>query len=374
MAGLYLHIPFCRQACTYCDFHFSTALKNRDALVEALLREIAFYSSAWRAERFETVYLGGGTPSLLEEWALEALFQALYEHYAIAPEAEISLEANPDDLSLEYVALLQRLPVNRLSIGLQSFDEADLRFMNRAHSVEQALEALLRARQAGFENLSFDLIYGLPGRDAAHWERNLSQLSALQIPHFSAYALTVAPRTALAHRIQSGALKPPDEERQAEDFALLQDWSEAQGYEAYEISNYARPGFRALHNSCCWRGEPYLGIGPAAHSFHGDMRRWNVADNNRYIAAWRAGKPLAESEVLNTDARFNECVMTRLRTAEGLDLNELQTRFGAPYLQGLKRELQSVPQAYYQLEDDALKLSRAGRLYADGIAAQLFKT
>lgn len=373
MAGLYLHIPFCRQACTYCDFHFSTSLGNKEALLRALIQELRFYSPDWRGEIFRTVYFGGGTPSLLAAREFESLFAALYAHYDIDPAAEITLEANPDDLSATYVADLQRLPFNRLSIGVQSFDDSDLRLMNRAHSAQQALDALRIARRAGFDNLSLDLIYGLPNRDAAHWSRNLAHLKTLQVPHFSAYALTVEPRTALAHRIQSGALEPVDEARQAADFLALQDWSARHGYEAYELSSYARAGFRAQHNSQYWQAVPYLGIGPAAHSFYGATRRWNVANNHRYIAAWQRGIPAAESERLDAKTRFNECVMTRLRTAEGLDLAALQHRFGEAAVHALKRELEKVPPAHYTLRDRVLTLSPAGRLYADGIAAQLFE-
>ncbi len=372
MAGLYLHIPFCRQACAYCDFHFSTSLKNKHQLVQALIEEIQFYKNHWRSESFETVYFGGGTPSLLNRRELESLFESLYAHYTISPQAEITLESNPDDLSKSYVTTLRQLPFNRLSIGVQSFDGADLRLMNRSHSAQQARRAIANAQEAGFDNVSIDLIYGLPKRNTSDWKRNLTRLKAFQIPHFSAYALTVEPKTALAHQIQTGMQQPIDEIQQVKDFFVLQDWSEDNGYEAYEISNYAQSGFQSHHNSNYWKGKPYLGIGPAAHSFYHGKRRWNIANNNRYIETWQKGQPLAQSEVLGEKDRFNEQLMTQLRTAKGVDLAEMRARFGQAAVQQLRQALQNVCKAYYELKDERLRLSRAGRLHADGISAALF--
>ncbi|MEZ4994900.1 MAG: radical SAM family heme chaperone HemW, partial [Saprospiraceae bacterium] len=277
MPGLYLHIPYCKQACHYCNFHFSTTLHNREGMIEAIVQEMKLRRAALPSVPLASVYLGGGTPSLLTHEELNRIFSTIYELFSISEDAEITLEANPDDLNLEAIRHLKDTPVNRLSIGIQSFSEEDLRFMNRAHNAIEARTSIEYVQDAGFENLTIDLIYGTPTTTDRQWARNMEIALEYDIPHISCYALTVEPRTALAHFVKKGKVPSPDEDQAVRQFEQLMDIMELEGFEHYEISNFARPGWHARHNSSYWRGKPYLGIGPAAHSFDGDRTRsWNV--------------------------------------------------------------------------------------------------
>lgn len=372
MAGIYLHIPFCKQACHYCDFHFSTLLQHRVPMVDALVRELELRADYLPERKISSIYLGGGTPSLLTEAELERLFDAIYRLFAVAEGAEITLEANPDDLSLYYLNMLAESKVNRLSIGIQSFREEDLRLMNRAHSADEARRCLRMAREAGFELLTADLIYGLPGLTDADWVANLDQLLAMDLPHFSAYGLTVEPKTALHQMVRTGKVQVATDADQQRQFDLLMDMAAARGYVHYEISNFAKPGKEAQHNSSYWHGAPYLGIGPSAHSFNGHSRQWNVANNARYLAAIEKGEILAEIEQLSPYDRFNERILTSLRTSAGLSLHQLETDFGAAWLQHLHAALGDIDADWYQLHADRLVLTRAGRHFADRIASELF--
>ncbi|MEM1220964.1 MAG: radical SAM family heme chaperone HemW, partial [Bacteroidota bacterium] len=284
MAGIYLHIPFCKQACHYCNFHFSTSLRKKTEMVEALLREIDLRHDYLSDRQLRSIYLGGGTPSLLTGSELEQLFERIDQYFTIAPDAEITLEANPDDLSREYLSALAKSPVNRLSIGVQSFFAEDLAFMNRAHTAEEADRCIRLAQDAGFSNMSIDLIYGSPTTPLEHWIQNLEKSIALGVPHLSTYALTVEPKTALEHFVAKGKVPAPKDEHMEEQFMAMLDRLEAAGYEHYEISNWAKPGHYAVHNTSYWQGIPYLGIGPSAHSYDGQSRQWTIANNARYMA------------------------------------------------------------------------------------------
>jgi oxygen-independent coproporphyrinogen-3 oxidase len=377
MAGIYLHIPFCRQACTYCNFHFSTSLKQKDALLEALLKEIDLRAPELEAQKIETVYFGGGTPSLLSRDELMRIFDKLQSGFGIESLKECTLEANPDDLSRGYLKALHDTPVNRLSVGIQSFREEDLRYMNRAHTAQQSDYALKAAQDAGFENLSIDLIYGTPGLSDAAWKENIAKMAALQIPHFSAYALTVEEGTALDHAIRKKKTAPVDAAQSAEQAEILMETGPKLGYEQYEISNWAKPGRYAVHNTSYWQGVPYLGFGPSAHSFDGHRTRsWNVANNALYInSLLQDSRSPMEKEVLGAEDRLNEYVMTSLRTMWGLDLGRVESGWGGDYKEMILNEAAPHLEAgRLTVAENVLKLSESGKLFADGIASDLFVT
>ena len=379
MPGIYLHIPFCRQACHYCNFHFSTSLKYREEMVEAMLMELELRKDYLVDRELDSIYFGGGTPSLLTEGELMRFFEKIGKYFTIRPDAEITLEANPDDLTREKIAALRRTPVNRLSIGVQSFFEEDLRFFNRAHNAREARACLEQALAAGFNNLTIDLIYGSPTTSHAHWEENLKTTFLYGIPHVSCYALTVEERTALAHFIKAGKVKPVDEEHAARQFEMLVAAMRAEGYVQYEISNFARPGHFAVHNSSYWKGEPYLGIGPSAHSYNGESRQWNVANNAKYLRALKDVKDaenLASTlfgiEYLTPADRYNEYVMTGLRTIWGVSLERLREMgpgYEAHFLQHIQPFLAN---GQAKQEGETIRLTDAGRFLADGIAASVF--
>ena len=386
---LYLHIPFCKQACSYCNFHFSTNLKRRGEVVAAMQRELAVRRGELPDGGVPTIYFGGGTPSLLEAAELDALFSTIVAegYWDGRTEIEITLEANPDDLTPETAARLARSPVNRLSIGVQSFDEADLRFMNRAHDAQQALQVVDTVRTAGFDNLSIDLIYGAQTTSDETWQENLRITTELGVNHIAAYALTVEPRTALGHHVAAGKVPDTDDEKFARHFDLLIDHLTGAGFEHYEISNFARPGHRSRHNSGYWTGQPYLGVGPGAHSFDGvNRRRWNVSNNATYVKAWAdieaveafvaAENLLYEEERLTERDRYNEYVMTGLRRTEGIDLAELARRFGRDSADHFAREVEQHLTAgtLRQVPPGGIfRLTRSGLAVADGIAADAFR-
>lgn len=370
MAGIYLHIPFCRQACHYCNFHFSTSLARKNDFISALLKEIPLRKDYLEGESVETVYLGGGTPSLLAAEEIESILDALRSQFPLAAGAEITLEANPDDITVMRLGAWRQAGVNRLSIGVQSFFEEDLRWMNRAHSATQALDCIRQAREAGFDNLSIDLIYGGPTLPDARWQQNVERAIGLGIPHLSCYALTVEPRTALDTLIRRHAMADVSPDDQARQFLLLMDWMAGAGYEHYEISNFALPGHRSRHNSAYWQGKKYLGLGPSAHSYDGVSREWNIANNARYIA-----EPglIGEKEVLTVEQRLNEYIMIALRTVEGIDLRVMAERFGVQRAEEVRRRAEIyVRKGHLRLTGERVHLTREGKLLADGIAADLF--
>ena len=373
MSGIYLHIPFCKQACYYCNFHFSTSLSQKDSLVACLLREMELQQSYLEGQTVDTIYFGGGTPSLLTETDLRRLMEKLRALFPIHPDAEITLEANPDDLLPGKLYELKAAGINRLSIGIQSFHEADLKWMNRAHNSRQALACIQHAQAAGFRNLSIDLIYGGPTLSDEGWKENVQQAIALQIPHLSCYALTVEPGTALDHFIRKHKVPPVDPDKAARHFELLMQWMSEAGYEHYEISNFCLPGWHSRHNSSYWKGTPYLGLGPSAHSFNGRSRQWNVSNNTRYIQSIEHGRPPFEREELTPEIRLNEYIMTSLRTSEGCDLDVVAARFGDDKRRRLEAGSKKFIEAgHMKMKGSSLALTREGRLFADGIAAELF--
>jgi putative oxygen-independent coproporphyrinogen III oxidase len=373
MAGIYLHIPFCKQACFYCNFHFSTSLALKDAMVQALLKEIRLQQNYLAGQQVSSIYFGGGTPSLLPVADLQALLQELRLLFNITPDVEITLEANPDDLTAEKLEELKSAGINRLSIGVQSFHEEDLRWMNRAHNSQQAMQCITLAKAAGFNNITIDLIYGGPTLTDEGWQENVQQAIALQVPHLSCYALTVEAGTALDSFIKKKKMAAVDPDKAARHFELLMHWMQAAGYEHYEISNFALPGWHSRHNSSYWQGKSYLGIGPSAHSFNGSSRQWNIANNATYIKSIQQGKVPFELETLTPAMALNEYIMTSLRTAAGCNLQWVAETFGGPLRLQLEKASQQFLQNGWMLrEADTLRLTPQGKLFADGIAAELF--
>lgn len=374
MPGIYLHIPFCKQACHYCNFHFSTSLRLKRPLLAAIARELDLQKNYLGGAEISSVYLGGGTPSLLEINELREIFAQIHSLHRVRADAEITLEANPDDLSWEKLcALREHTPVNRLSIGIQSFSDDDLRWMNRAHTAAHARECLENARRAGFDNLTIDLIYGAPTTSDAQWEANLRAAFDYGVPHLSCYCLTVEDGTALGAWVKKGKQPPTDEEKAARQFEQLMAAAAAEGFEHYEISNFARPGWQAQHNSSYWLGEPYLGIGPSAHSFDGRaVRQWNVSNNALYIKALEAGEIPCERETLSPADCYNEYVMTSLRTQWGCDLGKIRN-IGAGFAERFERGARPFLEAgTMERAGDTFRLPSRGKLLADGIAAELF--
>ena len=376
---LYLHIPFCKQACHYCDFHFSTNQALKPALVEALRTELTLQKDYLPTRQLDTIYFGGGTPSLLTEPELAAILETIHAHFTVAPDAEITLEANPDDLRPAYLRWL-RAYVNRLSIGIQSFHEPHLRFMNRAHTAPEAQQCVRLAQEAGFDNLTIDLIYGVPsggvssgGGDHALWERDLAMALTLGVPHISSYNLTIEPATAFGRWQQKGRLAVPDDAFAAEEFELLVRTLTAHGYEQYEISNFARPGHEARHNSSYWKRRPYLGVGPSAHSYNGHSRQYNVANNALYIKALGRGEVPATVEILSPADQVNEYLLTGLRTRWGCQLSELERLAGGGFLRRSEKMLATHERRGWLVRaDNQLRLTEAGKLFADRIASDLF--
>ena len=368
---MYIHIPFCKQACHYCDFHFSTSMRKKDQLVDALCKELLLRKEEVSGE-IETIYFGGGTPSLLTSEELQQIFDIIFTNFKVAADAEITLEANPDDLSEEKLKMLAASPINRLSIGVQSFFEEDLRIMNRAHNAREAEESIKLAKQY-FDNISIDLIYGIPKMSNERWQENLEKALELRVPHLSSYALTVEPKTALKKLIEKGNIAPVDEEAAEEHYKLMIHVLERAGFENYEFSNFGRPGYFSRNNTAYWFGKPYVGIGPSAHSFDGHNRKWNINNNILYIKAIEKGEIPAEIEELNTADKYNELVMTRLRTKWGISLKEVEERFGEDYRDYLLKEARKfLSDGLLQLEGDQLSISKKGKFLSDGIAADLF--
>ncbi|MEI8279917.1 MAG: radical SAM family heme chaperone HemW [Bacteroidota bacterium] len=374
MAGIYLHIPFCKQACTYCNFHFSTSLKQKDGVLQAMMQELIMRKDYLAGAAIETVYFGGGTPSLLSADEINRIFDTILQHYNVTKIKEFTLETNPDDLNPNYLKSLRNTPVERFSIGVQSFHEADLLYMHRAHTAQQADYAIKAAQDAGFGNLTIDLIYGTPGLTDANWKHNLSQIKALQIPHFSAYALTVEEGTALHHSINKKKTTPVDAEQSAQQFEILMEQAEVMGYDHYEISNLSLPDHYAVHNTNYWRGLPYLGIGPAAHSFNGTSRRGNIANNALYTKSiLHENKLLFDEEQLTPVQHLNEYIMTSLRTMWGCDIDKIRTEWAYDHAESVLKESEWFQEKKWLVEkDNKLILTHAGKLFADRIAAELF--
>jgi oxygen-independent coproporphyrinogen-3 oxidase len=372
MAGIYIHIPFCKQACHYCNFYFSVSITVKADLVKAIIKEVELSKNYLAGETIETIYFGGGTPSLLDCDEIKAILDAIYQCHPNIDLKELTLEANPDDLTVAKVNELSSLRsygLNRLSIGVQSFFDADLIYMNRAHSAEEALSTITRVQDAGFDNVTIDLIYGTPTMNDEHWQKNIESAFALDIPHISSYALTVEPKTHLDKYIKSGKAHPVNEMQSVQQFDILMGEMNKHHYDQYEISNFARPGHHAIHNTNYWRGKKYLGLGPSAHSYAGQSRKWNVANNNKYIKSINDGIIPAEVENLNPAQAVNEYIMTSLRTMWGCEINKLEV---ASHTSQVLEALKKIDVSFYVLDGNVLKLTQAGKHYADRIASDLF--
>ncbi len=372
MAGIYLHIPFCKQQCSYCDFHFSTSFEvYRTQMVDGIVNELTNRVDYLEKRPIQTIYFGGGTPSILTQMELSLLLETIKKNYEVAENAEISLEANPDDLTPEYLNEWRELGINRLSIGLQSFKASDLKWMNRAHTVEQARNCVKLAHEAGFENLTVDLIYGLPGLTMDEWRSHIQTVIDFGVPHISAYCLTVEEKTALHKLVTAGKIATVSDDVQSEQFLMLLHVLEENGFLQYEISNFAKPGFESQHNGNYWKGEWYIGVGPSAHSFNGLSRRWNVANNRRYLKAMETGEPYFETEILTLENQFNERILTGLRTTIGVNLSELDGIYPIP--NSFFKRLEEFTEAkWVHQNENVIYLSQEGRLRADHIASELF--
>jgi oxygen-independent coproporphyrinogen-3 oxidase len=372
MAGIYIHIPFCKQACHYCDFHFSTNMKKKDAMMLALQQELVLRKDEFTGQVVETIYFGGGTPSVLSAAEINELIQSVYTHYEVDAAPEITIEANPDDLSSTKLKELAASPVNRLSIGIQSFFDEDLTLMNRAHSAEQALQSLREATQL-FDNISIDLIYGLPYLDHDRWKKNIDIALEFNVAHISSYALTVEPKTALKKFIEKGAVPPIDDDMAEEQFHMLVDILNREGYIHYELSNFGKPSFFSKNNTAYWLGKNYMGIGPSAHSYDGIRRGWNCRNNSVYIKSIENQILPMEIEMLTNTDRYNEYVMTGLRTIWGVSLQRVASDFGARYHNYLLQQSEKhLKDGFLTLAGDTLLVTKKGKFLSDGLAADLF--
>jgi len=372
MSGIYIHIPFCKQACHYCDFHFSTSMKKKDEMVLALAKEIAMRKEEFKNEVVETIYFGGGTPSILAIEDLRLLIEEVFKNYNVIENPEITVEANPDDLSKNRIIELSNNRINRLSIGIQSFFEEDLKLMNRAHNAEEARNCLEEATTY-FDNISLDLIYGIPGMSREKWLANIETALSFGIPHISSYALTVEPKTALHSFIQKGIIPAPEDEVAQEHFQLLLERLEEQGFVHYELSNFGKEGYFSKNNSNYWLGKKYIGIGPSAHSFDGEKRGWNISNNSLYIKTIQEGKLPMETETLTKTDRYNEYIMTGLRTIWGVSLERVEVEFGKTYRDYLEQQAARYLEDHLlYMDDDILRTTRNGKFLSDGIASDLF--
>ncbi|WP_333599216.1 radical SAM family heme chaperone HemW [Flavobacterium sp.] len=372
MSGIYIHIPFCKQACHYCDFHFSTSLKKKDEMVLALAKEIQLRKGEFKEEIVETIYFGGGTPSILEVSDLKLLIDTVYENYDVIENPEITVEANPDDLTEERIIALANNRINRLSIGIQSFFEDDLKLMNRAHNSAEAKKCLEIATQY-FDNITIDLIYGMPNMSNEKWLQNIETALSFNIPHISSYALTIEPKTALHKFIQQGIIPQLDDEVAQEHFHLLVDKLEENGFIHYELSNFGKENFFSKNNSSYWLGKKYIGIGPSAHSYDGEKRGWNVSNNTVYLKSIAENKLPIETETLTKTDRYNEYIMTGLRTIWGVSLDRIEHEFGKSYLDYLNQQAAKYIEDHLLfIDDNILRTTKSGKFLGDGIASDLF--
>lgn len=375
MAGLYIHIPFCRKLCYYCDFYFTVSFKHKDALLKALNAELVVRKGDWSRITFDTIYFGGGTPSVLSLKEIIGLFKVIYNNYKINDNPEISFEANPDDLSNQYLSDLKLYtPINRLSIGVQSFNNADLLLMNRRHNANEAYEAIVNAQKAGFKKITIDLIYGIPGMNTANWESNLDKAINLNINHLSAYHLTFEPKTVFYHFQSKGTLKPVSESTSQQQYKLLINKTVDAGFENYEISNFAKDKNYSQHNLLYWTGKPYAGFGPSAHSYDGKTRRWNLSNNSKYInSIVLENNDYFDTETPDTKTIFNEYLMTSLRTMWGADLNYIRMKFGDLYVNHcLKVSDKFVSNKQLFINNNKLIITQKGKLVSDYVISELF--
>ncbi|KIA93270.1 coproporphyrinogen III oxidase [Flavobacterium sp. KMS] len=379
MSGIYIHIPFCKQACNYCDFHFSTSMKKKDDMVLAIAKEIAMrknefelLDSTGNENQIETIYFGGGTPSVLSNEEINFLISEIYKNYKVVDNPEITLEANPDDLSKDRIIELSKSSINRLSIGIQSFFEDDLKMMNRAHNSVEAKKCLEEATKY-FDNISLDLIYGVPGMSNEKWKHNIETALSFGIPHISSYALTVEPKTALSKLIQTGKVAKPNDEVASAHFMILVETLEANGFIHYELSNFGKENYFSKNNSAYWLGKKYIGVGPSAHSYDGVSRSWNISNNSLYLKSIQDNQLPNEVEILSVSDRYNEYIMTGLRTIWGVSLDRIEKEFGTDYLVYLKKQAEKfLNDELVSVENNILKPTAKGKFLTDGIASDLF--
>ena len=372
MAGIYFHFPFCRQACHYCNFHFSTQLKHQDEMLLGFEKEIELRVDQ-PTDVIESIYFGGGSPSLLSTASIEKLINVVTKNFKLSESIEITIEINPDDVSFEYLEALSSIGINRLSIGIQSFLDSELKMMNRIHNADQGIKTIDWTAQL-FDNFSVDLIYGTPSSDLSNWKKNLNKALSFDVPHLSIYALTVEPRTVLAHQVKNKKIQLLEEDLVKSQYDWMVNRMDAEGYKNYEFSNFSKPGFISVNNSNYWKGKAYIGIGPSAHSFNGKRTRsWNLSNNIKYLDSIQQGILPAQSEILNTHDAFNEYLMTRLRTSWGVSLQKINETFGKHYSDYLEKQVENhlTNQRVYW-DGDALKVTKKAKFLTDGIASDLF--
>ena len=374
MAAIYFHVPFCNQACHYCNFHFSTSLKHKNPVLDAMLSELKLRKEELdETEKINSIYFGGGTPSLLSSAEISVLINEVKRNFNVAVDAEITLEMNPDDDRPNYLEELKTIGVNRLSVGIQSFHEEELKLMNRAHNSQEAFDVLNRI-QGLYDNFSLDLIFGLPNSTPESWQKNVEYALQFNPTHISSYLLTVEPKTVLNHQIDNKQIEVLGEEDVLTQFNFLVDRLQAKGYDHYELSSFGKPGFRSVNNTAYWSEKPYLGIGPSAHSFNGETRSWNISNNTQYLKGISVGKPMIEREKLSVADRYNEYIMIGLRMQNGISLDYIEKNFGSDYKILLKKGVQSqIASQVLYWDGDSLKVSRNAMMLVDGIASDLFK-
>ena len=371
---IYLHIPFCKQKCSYCNFHFSTSFSLKDEMLSAIKKEIQLRHNELENKTLKSLYFGGGTPSVLSVDEIKSLIDEIQKYFSFDENIEITLESNPDDLNENFLKELSQTEINRLSIGTQSFYDEDLKLMNRAHNASEAESSIKRAQDFGLVNISVDLIYGSPTSNFEIWKDNLNKTIELQVPHVSSYALTVEPKTALEKWIENGKVSSPEEAEQNQEFYYMKDFLKDNGFDHYEISNFGKPGFHSKHNSAYWKSEPYLGIGPSAHSYNGSFERsWNIANNPIYIKKLNQNILPKETEILSEKDRFNEMMMIGLRTIWGVDLQKINQNFSSEIIDYLNQEIKSkIESGILEIENNYLKIPEKHWFLADGIASDLF--
>jgi len=375
MAGIYVHIPFCKKACNYCDFHFSTQLNIIPQLIDAIKKDLILNKNYLNNEKIETIYFGGGTPSLLDLNYIEQIISTIYSNFAVENNIEFTLEANPDDLNNEKIKSLKELGINRLSIGLQSFIDEELKWMNRSHTADQSIKSVTSAQNVGIENISVDLIYGSKFQTLESWKKNIYQVFNLQLPHISAYNLTIEDKTLLGKLNEKGIEPSVNDEFSMQCFNVLMNETEKANFIHYEISNFGRDGFFSKHNSNYWQGTHYLGVGPSAHSFNANSRKWNINNNNQYIRFINEEQTYSNSEILSKVDQYNEYVLTRLRTIWGVEKNYIESKFGNSFLSHFETEIQKYLFSGDCVFDGKIYfLSISGKHIADKITSDLFFT
>ncbi|MEC7864127.1 MAG: radical SAM family heme chaperone HemW [Bacteroidota bacterium] len=373
MSGIYIHIPYCKQQCTYCNFHFRTTQKDNAEMIKSLQKEITERKNYLNKKKISSIYFGGGTPSILSISELEGLLHTIYKVYSVKKDAEVTIECNPDDLTTLKLSSYKKTGINRLSIGVQSFDDTDLKFINRSHNAKEAIQSIKLAQEVGFKNITIDLIYGLPNQTLKKWENNVEIMLTLDIQHFSAYAFTIEERTPLYYLVKNKKATIPTDKKIIAQFNLLQEKAKEQGFKHYEISNFGIEGYFSKHNTAYWKNNHYLGIGPSAHSYNGDTRRWNISSNTKYISNINANTSYFEQEKLSIEQQYNEYVFTGLRTMWGIDNTIIKTRYGAKTeLHFLNEITKWEAKKYVVSSSNIYVLTSRGKVFADAIASDLF--